>query len=576
MTPTPTAPDRPLRAADFATITEALDYAATCETGVNIYSARGELAEALSYRRLRDEAIDLGRRLLASGLLPGDRVGLVAESDGDFIKAFFACQYARLVPAPLPLPAPFGGRQGYIEHIRRMLQTAGARAALGPDPLADWMREAAEGLDLEISGSLADLAVDGAPGDLPGADPDGLSYLQFSSGSTRFPLGVAVTHRALMANIFAINNYGLKVRADDRAVSWLPLYHDMGLIGFFLAPLGSQASLDLLPTAAFVRRPLLWLDLISRNGGTISYSPTFGYELCARRAESLSVEGLDLRSWRAAGIGGDMIRPQVLRNFAERFAPAGFDPNAFLASYGMAEATLALSFAPLSQGLRTEALDVDRLERDQVAARSAAGARRVREFALCGPALPGHELQVRGERGEALDDDQVGRIYARGPSLMRAYFDQPEETQRVLSEDGWLDTGDLGYFSGGEIIITGRAKDLIIVNGRNVWPQDLEWTAEAEAGALRSGDVAVFSVPGEGEETVVALVQCRTSDPEARERLRADIAGCLRLRHGVETEVVLAPPHSLPRTSSGKLSRSRAKAMYQSGQFTTDAAAVTA
>ena len=576
MTPTPTAPDRPLRAADFATITEALDYAATCETGVNIYSARGELAEALSYRRLRDEAIDLGRRLLASGLLPGDRVGLVAESDGDFIKAFFACQYARLVPAPLPLPAPFGGRQGYIEHIRRMLQTAGARAALGPDALADWMREAAEGLDLEISGSLADLAVDGAPGDLPGADPDGLSYLQFSSGSTRFPLGVAVTHRALMANIFAINNYGLKVRADDRAVSWLPLYHDMGLIGFFLAPLGSQASLDLLPTAAFVRRPLLWLDLISRNGGTISYSPTFGYELCARRAESLSVEGLDLRSWRAAGIGGDMIRPQVLRNFAERFAPAGFDAKAFLASYGMAEATLALSFAPLSQGLRTEALDVDRLERDQVAARSASGARRVREFALCGPALPGHELQVRGERGEALDDDQVGRIYARGPSLMHAYFDQPEETQRVLSEDGWLDTGDLGYFSGGEIVLTGRAKDLIIVNGRNVWPQDLEWTAEAEAAALRSGDVAVFSVPGEGEETVVALVQCRTSDPEARERLRADIAGCLRLRHGVETEVVLAPPHSLPRTSSGKLSRSRAKAMYQSGQFTTDAAAVTA
>ena len=576
MTPTPTAPDRPFRAADFATITEALDYAATVDTGVNIYSPRGELSERLPWGQVRDEAILLGRRLLASGLLAGDRVALVAESDGDFIRAFFACQYARLVPVPMPLPAPFGGRQGYIEHVRRMLQSASARAALGPEALADWMKEAAEGLKLQIAGSYAELSAEPAPGELPGADPDGLSYLQFSSGSTRFPLGVAVTHRALMANLFAINNHGLKVGPNDRAVSWLPLYHDMGLIGFFLAPMSGQASLDLLPTAAFVRRPLLWLDLISRNRGTISYSPTFGYELCARRAESMSVEGLDLSCWRAAGIGGDMIRPGVLHAFAERFAPAGFDERAFVASYGMAEATLALSFAPLMTGLRAETLDVDRLERDQIAVPSARGARRSRDFALCGPALPDHELEVRDERGQIMGEGQVGRIFARGPSLMHAYFDQPEETERVMSADGWLDTGDLGYFTGGEIVITGRAKDLIIVNGRNVWPQDLEWTAEAEAVALRSGDVAVFSVPSEGEETVVALVQCRTSDPEARDRLRGDICGCLRLRHGVETEVVLVPAHSLPRTSSGKLSRSRAKAMYQAGQFGADAAAVTA
>jgi fatty-acyl-CoA synthase len=219
MTPTPTAPDRLIRAADFATITEALDYAATGETGVNIYSPRGELGERLPWRQVRDEAILLGRRLLASGLLAGDRVGLVAESDGDFIRAFFACQYARLVPVPMPLPAPFGGRQGYIEHVRRMLQSASARAALGPETLGDWMKEAAAGLKLEIAGSYAELAEEPAPGDLPGADPDGLSYLQFSSGSTRFPLGVAVTHRALMANLFAINTHGLKVGPQDRAIS---------------------------------------------------------------------------------------------------------------------------------------------------------------------------------------------------------------------------------------------------------------------------------------------------------------------------------------------------------------------
>ena len=574
MTPTPTAPDRSFRPADFTTITEALDFAATGETGVNIHSLRGELVEALPYRTLREQALALAPRLLGAGLEPGDRVAVVAESDGDFIRTFFACQYAGLIPAPLPLPAPFGGRQGYIEHIRRMLQSAGARAALAPEALAEWMREAAEGLDLVFSGAIGELEAAPAGRELPGADPDGLCYLQFSSGSTRFPLGVAVTHKALMANVSAITNHGLKVGPEDRAVSWLPLYHDMGLIGFFLSPLAGQVTLDLLPTAAFVRRPLLWLDIMTRNGGTISYSPTFGYELCTRRAETLSLDGLDLSRWRAAGIGGDMIRPPVLKAFADRFAQAGFDPGAFVASYGMAEATLALSFAPLGRGLRAETLDVDRLERGE-AVHARSGGRR-RDFALCGPPLPGHELVVRGEAGHALGEREVGRIFARGPSLMRAYFEQPEETRRVLSEDGWLDTGDLGYFSDGEIVLTGRAKDLIIVNGRNVWPQDLEWTAEAEAAALRSGDVAVFSVPGEGEETVVVLVQCRTSDPEARQKLRTDIAGCLRLRHGVETEVVLAPPHSLPKTSSGKLSRSRAKAMYQAGQFTPDVAAVSA
>jgi fatty-acyl-CoA synthase len=576
MTPTPTAPDRAFRPADFATITEALDFAAEGPTGVNFYSQRGDLALALPYRQLREDAVGMARRLLGAGLKPGDRVGLVAETDGEFITSFFACQYAGLIPAPLPLPAPFGGRPAYIEHVRRMLDSAGARAVFAPAGLADWMTEAAQGMDLALSGSIG--ALDEAPAaeELPSVDPDGLCYLQFSSGSTRFPLGVAVTHRALMANVSAIGVHGLKVAPADRAISWLPLYHDMGLIGFFLSPLACQVSLDLLPTSAFVRRPLLWLDLISRNGGSISYSPTFGYELCARRAETMSLDGLDLSRWRAAGIGGDMIRPPVLTAFAERFAEAGFDDAAFVASYGMAEATLALSFAPLDRGLKSELLDVDALESEQVARTANGAAKRLRAFTLCGPALPEHELAVRDGAGQALPERHVGRIFARGPSLMQAYFGQPEETRCVMSADGWLDTGDLGYVSKGEIVITGRAKDLIIVNGRNVWPQDLEWTAEAEAEALRSGDVAVFSVPGEGEETVVALVQCRTSDPDAREKLRADIAGCLRLRHGVETEVVLAPPHSLPKTSSGKLSRSRAKAMYEAGAFPKDVAALTA
>ena len=567
MSPTPSdnaALDR--RYGDFSTLTEALDYAARGETGMNIYSPRGELVEVLTYAALRDQARALAGRMLATGLQPGERVAMIAETDGDFIRAFFACQYAGLIPAPMPLPAAFGGKDAYIAHIRRMIQGADASAALGPAELQEWLGLAAEGLDLRIVGPLDGFPDAGADTPLPTVAGDDICYLQFSSGSTRFPLGISVTQRALMANAESITRDGLKIRQGDRAVSWLPLYHDMGLVGFLLAPLACQLSLDIMPTRAFARRPFLWLDLISRNGGTISFSPTFGYDLCTRRAGTMSAEGLDLSGWRSAGIGGDMIRPGVMTAFVERFGPVGFSARAFVASYGMAEAVLALSMAPLEVGIQTQAVDTDVLERDhQVQAPTANS--RSRTFAYCGKPLPGYDLEVRDETGAVLKPGQVGRIFARGPSMMKAYFNRPEDTARVLSPDGWLDTGDLGYFTEGQIVITGRAKDLIIVNGRNIWPQDLEWTAEAEAEALRSGDVAVFSLDQDEGEAVVVLVQCRTRDAGVREALKDEVAKLIRARHGLEVQVVLVPPHALPQTSSGKLSRSSAKALYLRGAF---------
>ncbi len=577
MTPTPTAPGRAARPGDFSTIGEALDYAATTATGLNLHSLRGELTEVLPYARLREEALALAGRMLAAGLEPGDRVALAAESDGDFLRAFFACQYAGLAPAPTPLPAPFGGKDAYVAHIRRMLRSAEVRAAFAPAALAPWFGEAAEGLGLLAAGLIADLPSQ-TDARLPAPDPSGLCYLQFSSGSTRHPTGVAVTQSALMANIGAIgrDGLGLGVGAADRIASWLPLYHDMGLVGMLMTSLAFQCSIDLLPTGAFVRRPGLWLDLISKRGGTITYAPTFGYDLAARRASAATMEGLDLSSLRIAGLGGDMIRPEPLRQFAQAFAAAQFDPRAFTASYGMAEATLALSLTPVGQGLRTDVVDVARLETAGVAAAPARGAR-AREFALCGTVLVGHRLEVRDERGEALGERRAGRIFAKGPSLMKTYYGQPEETAHVLSADGWLDTGDIGYFLDGQIVITGRAKDLIIVHGRNVWPQDLEWTAESEIPALRSGDVAVFSASppdGAGEEVVIALVQCRSRDPAARDALRTATATALRARHGLDVDVRLAPPHSLPQTSSGKLSRSRAKSLFLAGDFAQEPVAV--
>jgi fatty-acyl-CoA synthase len=562
---TPTSPSRTVRFADFPTLTAALDFAATGETGVNLFSVRGELVEALPYATLRAQALALAPRLLATGARPGDSVGLIADTEADFVRAFFACQYAGLVPAPLPLPAPLGGREAYVEQIARMLGSAHTKLLIGPAGMKDWVAEIAARTPLNFAGGLADLP-DSASAALPEILPDNTCYLQFSSGSTRFPTGVLVTHRALMANAVAITRDGLQVRPSDRAVSWLPLYHDMGLIGFLLSPMTSQMSVDLLPTGAFVRRPLLWLDLITRNGGTISYSPTFGFELCARRAEVASIEHLDLKNWRSAGLGGDMIRTGPLKAFAERFTAVGFSDSAYVASYGMAEATLALSMAPLGGGLKTERLDVERLERENLAV-TTDDASRARDFARNGPALPGHELQVRDENGAVLPERGVGRIYARGPSLMREYFEQPEETARVLSADGWLDTGDLGFLIEGEIVITGRGKDLIILNGRNIWPQDLEWTAEAEVEGLRSGDVAAFSIPGDGEEAVVVLVQARGGDADTRAALVEKITGVLRLRHQVEAQVQLVGAHALPQTSSGKLSRSKAKAAYLAGAY---------
>jgi fatty-acyl-CoA synthase len=556
------------RHADFGTIADALDYAAQGPTGLNFYSGRGALVEALPYRTLREQAIALARRMLGAGLEPGRRVALVAESDGDFARAFFACQYAALVPVPLPLPAAFGGKDGYVAHLRRMVESARADALLGPALIEPWLREAVDGLDLKIVATLA--AFDGvapATSELPRQVGEGVAYLQFSSGSTRFPKGIAITQRAFMANTQNAGHHGLRLVEGDRCVSWLPFYHDMGLVGFLLMPMAFQCTIDVIPTHEFARRPLVWLDLISRNRGTVSYSPSFGYELCTRRSERASMEGLDLSCWRSAGIGGDLIRPNVLARFAERFGPQGFDAGAFLPSYGMAEATLALCIAPLGQGARRDTVDATILENEHRAVPMRGAGGRSRTFILCGSILPGHDIEVRDEMGRPLPRRRVGRIFVRGPSLMTGYFGAPEETARVMTGAGWLDTGDLGYLLDGQIVITGRAKDLIIVNGRNLWPQDLEWTVEMEIDVLRSGDVAVFSAPGNSDEEVVALVQCRTHDSAERDALALQVAKIIRGRHSVEATVVLVPPRSLPQTSSGKLSRSRARSLYLAGHF---------
>ncbi len=548
--------------ADFPTLTEALDYAALGRAGYNFYSARGELLLALPYRELREQALALARQMLRAGLEPGDRVALIAETGASFMRAFFACQYAGLVPVPLPTPAAFGGRGGFVAHIRPMLATARPAAALAPAAHLAMIREASDGLHVRAVGTYE--LFDGLPEsgtDLPRIGEDHLSYLQFSSGSTRSPTGVAVTQRALLSNLRGIA-YALGARADDRCTSWLPFYHDMGLVGFVLAPLSSQASTDYVATDEFARRPLIWPTLISQNGSTISYAPSFGYELCTRRAMKMPPGPLDLSRWRVAGIGGDMIRPHILARFAETFGGCGFRREAFVASYGMAEATLGITFAPLERGIEIDRVDLDTLRAEGRAAPANGQSRKTRELVLCGHVLPGHELEIRDADDRVLGERAVGRIVIRGPSVMREYFGNRAETERVLSPDGWLDTGDLGYLIGGSLVVAGRSKDLILINGRNVWPQDLEWAVEQHVEGVREGDVAAFSVDEGEAERVILLVTCRTSNAEAQAALRRATAEVVLAAAGLTCTVVLVPPNTLPRTSSGKLSRARARELY--------------
>ena len=566
---TPTSSGLGLRQGDFTTLPEALDYAARGETGLDFYSVRGELTAALPYRVLREESLLLARCLLGRGLAAAERVAIVAETHPDFVRAFFACQYAGLVPAPLPLPQAFGGRANYVAHIRRLVSEAGATALLAPAALIDWLLPLAAELGLRLCATVAELAqATASPLPLPRVAPDDVAYLQFSSGSTRFPIGVVVLHKALMANIAAILRHGLEIRPDDRAVSWLPFYHDMGLVGFLLSPLAGQITVDFLATADFARRPLLWLSLISRGRATISYSPSFGYDLCTRRERQASVQELDLSCWRIAGIGGDMIRPGVLQAFADAFAPYGFRNDAFLPSYGMAEATLAISFAPVGRGIETDIVDLDRLEQEDVAALPSNPAGRARTVVLCGRALPGHEIEIRDLSGRMQPDRRVGRIFARGPSLMRGYDGRPDDTLSVLSAEGWLDTGDLGYRLDGALAVTGRAKDLIIINGRNIWPQDLEWTIEQTVPGVRTGNVAAFSIDENGQEILILAAEARAlSDQATGETLTAAIADTVRAQHGLDGRVVLLPPGTLPYTSSGKLSRSAVRQRYLAGSL---------
>ncbi len=551
--------------APFATLAEGLDYAAQGVTGFNFYSARGALQDVLPYALLRRRALSTARKLLSLGFERGDRVAVVAETGPDFIVVFFACQYAGLVPCPMPYTMYIGGKDAYVERVAGMLRAARAGTVITPEDLLGHISEGAARAGAKRVLTFSDLqSLPEAATKLEPFRADEQAYIQYSSGSTSSPKGVLISQAAIAANTRGILRHGMRITQDDRAFSWLPLYHDMGLVGFCLAPMMGQCTVDFLATTSFARRPALWLKLMSDNQSTITYSPSFGYDLAARRING-DAPSLDLSRLRVAGIGGDMVRADVLQLFADTLGVAGFRSAAFLPSYGMAETTLAISFVDADAPFRIDSIDRHALKTEARAVPAKGEA--ARSFVVCGKPMPDSIVEIRNDSGQPLGERRVGRIFVKSPSLMAGYYHNEDATSAAVGSDGFLDTGDMGYWLDGEIVITGRAKDLILHNGRNIWPQDIEWAAE-HIEPLRSGDVAAFAVEGEdGDDDVVVLVQCRLQDEASIESLRHAVSAAIHRSAGVECKIVMVPPKSLPFTSSGKLSRSAAKQKYLSGEI---------
>lgn len=560
---TPTKHDLAFRPGDFPTLVDALDYAALGNTGTNFFTGRGEQYARLPYSELRDEARKLARKLLGLGLQKGDRMGLVAETNPDFLIFFFACQYAGLVPVAFPATLTLGGHDAYVQQLARLISNSKISVAMASSGYISFLLEAVEEYDIKFVGDPGDFKkLPDGDAELPTIEADDIAYLQFTSGSTRFPRGVVIKQKTVMSNLSGIINHGIKIQPGDRFFSWLPFYHDMGMVGLLLVPMTSQTSVDYLDTRDFAVRPRQWLNLMTLTKATISFGPSFGYDLCVRRLRANDAEKYDLSNWRMAGVGAEMIRAETLEEFAKALEPAGFKDSAFLACYGMAECTLAITFAPLSGGLMTDCIDANHLSEYQEAlpvASSHPDQSRTKRFVACGYALPDFEIEIRDKAGNKLPDRHSGTIFLRGPSVMSGYFNDPDATKAVLSDDGWLDTGDLGYQVDSNLVITGREKDLIIINGKNIWPQDIEYLAEQQP-EVRVGGSLAFSVPNpNGGEICVLKIQCRQADPGKRSELISRLTGIIRGELGIDCYITLVSTRKLPRTSSGKLSRSKAR-----------------
>ncbi len=565
------------------TLSEALRWQAENHgdgTHIRLLDDQGQAVE-IEFGRLLDRAARLAAGLTGLGLAPGETVMLMLPTGEDYFASFMGVLLAGGIPVPVYPPA----RAAQIEeHLRRQAKIGGncrAKVVI-TDPRAGQFAPLLTSLiptlshvttadDLINRAARTPLRYRAGAGDT--------AFIQYTSGSTGDPKGVVLTHANLLANIRAMGRV-LEAGPDDVFVSWLPLYHDMGLIGAWLGSLVHGIPLVLMSPLTFLARPQRWLSAVSDYGGTISGAPNFAYEACIRRIPDDVLDDLDLSSWRVAFNGAETVSPATMDAFIERFAPCGFRREAMMPVYGLAENSVGLAFPPLGRGPRIEAVDRDRLMSGGVASSvgedgaSENEARAVR-LPSCGVPLPGHQIRIADADGRELPDRHEGHVQFQGPSATSGYLRRPDKNAEMFkgargargARGDWLDSGDLGFMADGELFVTGRAKDMIVRAGRNIFPAELE-NAIGELEGVQRGNVAVFGAPDPDTETerLVVLAESRHRDEARRQTIKSEIVGLSADLTGTPPDdIVLVPPRSVPKTSSGKIRRQAARSLYLEG-----------
>lgn len=547
----------------------------------------GETAEEeLSYQSLYTGAVSVATGLQQQYLQPGQTVAIMLPTSLDYFYSFYGVLLAGGVPVPIYPPA----RLAQIEdHLRRHAgilanaQTAILITVAEALPMARLLKSQVERLrTVTTVAELASVRQKLAPQQFfrPPVRAQDIALLQYTSGSTGNPKGVVLTHANLLANIRAM---GQAIEADstDVFVSWLPLYHDMGLIGAWLSSLYFAMRLVVMSPLTFLVRPERWLWAIHQHGGTLSAGPNFAYELCLRKIEDRALEGLDLHTWRLAFNGAEPVSPDTILHFAERFARYGLRREAIAPVYGLAECAVGLAFPPPGRGPIVDRIKRDTLARSGRAVPAAEDERDALRFVACGQPLPGHQIRIIDATGSEVGEREEGRLEFCGPSASSGYFRNPEQTRNLFHAAApgnkvWLDSGDLAYMAGGDIYLTSRIKDLIIRAGRNIYPYELE-EAVGDIPGIRKGCVAVFAStdPAAGTERMVVLAETHETRDEGLNSLREQInARAIALLGEPPDDVVLAPPHTVLKTSSGKIRRAASRELYEHGALGTRQRAV--
>jgi acyl carrier protein len=531
---------------------------------VFLYEDQAEIQ--LSYRAIWEGAARYALRLTEAGLAPGQTVAIMLPTSRDYIFCFYGTLLAGGIPVPLYPPARLTTIEDHMTRHVGILKSCGAALMVTvPEakPLAWLLRAQVESLRaVLVPADFAGDARDFAPVRGTGGQ---IAFLQYTSGSTGQPKGVILTNANLLANVRAMGR-AVRAGSEDVFVSWLPLYHDMGLIGGCFATMVLGFPVVLMSPLAFLSRPSSWMRAIHRHGGTISGGPNFSYELCLRRIQDHDLEGVDLSSWRFAFNGAEPVSPETLSAFEERFSKYGFRKNVLSPVYGLAEASVGLAFTPPGEPWKVDLLDRERLASDGEAVPARAGDAAPLKIVACGRVLADHDLRVVDAAGLELPDRSEGQLQFKGASATSGYYRNPEAT-RGLFDGAWVNTGDRAYLDEGTLYITGREKDVIIRGGRNISPYELE-EAVGDLEGVRRGCVAVFGSMdhASGTERIVVLAETRSEDTTLHQGLKRRINDlALSLLGGPVDDIVLAPPHTVPKTSSGKIRRVAARDYYERG-----------